>query len=240
MKKLLLMFGALALAIITIPMFAAFEAHVINVTAMIENALSVTPTEIAYGTVFPQEKLDRPIDIAFSQSFTDELTADDVNYVIKQKPKCILVGATTALPKYGRVTEDAQGNFVCEDDENYDILPVLCPYLSKHEITVEQVENDSAGINAFNGLPGIWNAATTEDTKVAGRLAKSESDALDTWNIDLRVPCFEGTCSQDWDAFVLENNSEANPDDYIQPAANESDLFGCDLWIEVTGVSRVQ
>lgn len=232
------MFGAFALAIVTIPMFAAFEAHVINVTAMIENALSVAPREIAYGTVFPQEELDRPVNIEFSRSFTDEITADDVNYVIKQKPKCILVTQSTVLPKYGRVTEDVGGNFVCEDETNYDILPVLCPYLSKHEITQEPVENDSAGINAFHGLPGLWTSTTTALTAVSGRLAKSESDALDTWNIDLRVPCFEGTCSQDWDAFVLENNLGANPADYIQPAAMESKLFGCDLWIEVTGVSR--
>lgn len=237
MKKIFLGLGALALAVALVPMFAAFEAHVINVTAQIENALSVSPESIAYGTVFPQEELDRPVNIEFSQSFTKEPTADDVNYVIKQKPKCILV-TTAVLPQYGRVTEDAGGNFVCEDEVNYDILPVLCPYLSKHEITQEPVENDRTSINAFHGLPGPWTPAITEATKVIGRLAKSESDTLDTWNIDLRVPCFKGTCSQDWDKFVLANNPLANPDDYIQPKENESKLFGCDLWIEVTGISR--
>lgn len=247
MKKILLGLGALALIVAFIPMFAAFEAHVINVTATIENALAVTPTEISYGTVFPQEKLDRTFDVKFSDSFTAEQTADDVDYVIKQKPKCVLVTAEL-LPKYGRVTE-VEGNFVCEDEVNYDILPLLCPYLSKHEITSEDnlntpevnEENDSTGINAFHGLPGPWTPTTTEALAVAGRLAKSESDTLDQWNIDLRVPCFAGTCSQDWDAFVIaqSGNPQINPNDYIQPAANEHKLFGCDLWLEVTGVSRV-
>ncbi len=37
MKKILLSFGAVAVVLIAMPMFAAFEAHVINVTATIEN-----------------------------------------------------------------------------------------------------------------------------------------------------------------------------------------------------------
>ena len=41
MKKILLSLGALAAVMIALPMFSAFEAHVINVTATIENALSV-------------------------------------------------------------------------------------------------------------------------------------------------------------------------------------------------------
>jgi len=240
MKKIFLGLGVFALALAFIPMFAAFEAHVINVTATIENALAVNPGEIAYGTVFPQEALDRSVDVRFSGSFSEEPTADDVNYAIKQKPKCILV-TDTQLPKYGRVTEDANNNFVCEDEVNYDILPLLCPYLSKHERTPDgEGENDSAGISAFHGLPGVWSPATTNATAVAGRLAKSEQDLLDTWIIDLRVPCFAGTCSQDWDSFVLANNPNAIPADYIQPANMEHKLFGCDLWVEVNGISRIQ
>ena len=54
-----------------IPMFAAFEAHVINVTARIENALSVNTDPISFGTVFPQEELDRLIRLSLSKSFED-------------------------------------------------------------------------------------------------------------------------------------------------------------------------
>jgi len=51
------------------------------------------------------------------------------------------------------------------------------------------------------------------------------------------VPCFGGYCAQDWADFVHEFNSEANPDDYTQPIANEHKTFGCDLWVEVSGIS---
>jgi len=88
MKKLLTAFLAIGVAMVLIPLFAAFEAHVVNVTATIENALSVPIEAIDFGTVFPQERLDRYIDVALSQSFIDEDRVDDVEYIIRQKPKC--------------------------------------------------------------------------------------------------------------------------------------------------------
>src|SRR3989338_2228720 len=82
--------------------FSAFEAHVINVTARIENALSVPTEPIDFGTVFPQEELDATFPVVLSQSFLDEDRVDDVEYIIRQKPKCaitaedgqVLVGPT--------------------------------------------------------------------------------------------------------------------------------------------------
>ena len=68
-------------------MFAAFEAHVINVTAKIENALRVNPTEITFGTVFPQEQLQRNISVVLSNSFLEQGRANRVVYEVKKKPK---------------------------------------------------------------------------------------------------------------------------------------------------------
>ena len=249
MKKILLSLGAVTAVLVGASMFAAFEAHVVNVTARIENALFVPMAQsgIDFGTVFPQEKLDKFFDVSLSQSFQDEDRVDDVTYVIRQKPKCQLaVTNGTELPEFGVVTEDTNGNFVCLDDEHYDILPLLCPYLSKHETTTDgqgptgaPLENDSAGIAAFHGLPGPWTMNTTLATQVAGKLIKSAGDILDTWNIDLKVPCFGNHCAQDWADFVADNdgNNNADPELYIQPIENEHKLFGCDLWLEVTGIS---
>src|SRR3989338_11339049 len=99
-KKVLFGFAAITLVVASFPLFAAFEAHVINVTARIENALNVDTKPIQFGTVFPQEQLDRNIVVGLSQSFIDEPNADDVTYVIKQKPKCW----SEREQKYGRVT----------------------------------------------------------------------------------------------------------------------------------------
>ena len=52
------------------------------------------------------------------------------------------------------------------------------------------------------------------------------------------MPCFGGFCAQDWEEWVHSINPLANPDDYVQNILNEHKVFGCDLWIEVTGVSE--
>ncbi len=255
-KKLLLGVITVVAVVVGVVGMSAFEAHIINVTATIENALNVDTTPIEFGTVFPQEAIDETIDIALSQSFMDAPRVDDINYMIRQKPKCVFATALgpdgyllpdLQLPPetelYARVTEDLQGNYICEDDR-YVPLPVLCPFLSKHEITEDGLdptgapaENDSLGINAFHGPLTGWNLQDTIATQVLGRLAKSEQDILDTWNIDFRVPCFSGQCAQDWAEFVAANNPDAIASDYILEGELEHALFGCDLWIEVTEVS---
>ena len=168
-----------------------------------------------------------------------------VSYIIRQKPKCGLPIENTdpvEYSAYGQVTEDANGNFVCAD-ANYVMLPLLCPYLSKHEITPDgdNTQNDGPGIAAFHGLPGVWNLAKAMsfDDKVWGLLTAT-SDLTDEWNIDLKVPCFGGHCAQDWAQFVADNDGDnnANADDYIQPIENEHQIFGCDLWLEVNNISN--
>lgn len=244
MKKLLLGLSAIALAVASLPMFAAFEAHVINVTARIENALTVDTRPIDYGTVFPQEALDRLVDLRLSDSFVAENRVDDITYEIRQKPKCgrpVPQSVPVAYDDFKPVVgETASGEFICPD--GYVALPALCPYLSKHEQTTDgSGENDGQGLGAFHGGPvtNPWTLATTMATRVFGKLAKSEQDLADQWKIDLRVPCFAGECAQDWPTFVREEsgNPQINPDDYVQPKEREHAIFGCDLWLEVNGVS---
>jgi len=221
LKKGLLLTAALAIAIATVPMFAAFEAHVINVTAQIENALQVNTEPIEFGTVFPEEVLLRQIRMSLSESFLGENDADDVRYVIKQKPKCW----SETDQAYGRVTE-LDGRFICEQPgtaQDYQMLPVLCPFLSKHS-----PDDNDGDLEAFHGSLA-WTPSTTEATVVGGYLAKSIQDVVDDWTIDLVVPCFEGACAQD---------NVIPPEFQLDPEL-EHKLFGCDLWIEVTGVSRL-
>ena len=89
-KRIFLSIAAIAAIAVGVVGMSAFEAHVINVTAKIENALSVPIDEIAFGTVFPQEQLNADLNIGLSESFMDEDRVDDVNYMIRQKPKCAL------------------------------------------------------------------------------------------------------------------------------------------------------
>jgi uncharacterized protein YegL len=290
-KKLILALAASGTAIAMLPLLAAFEAHIINVTARIENALGVSPTEIPFGTVFPQEKLFKSFDIFLSESFLAEDRVDDVDYVIKQKPKprprdgngppnggggggggggsnntpvSVPPNETTAKLKNARPTSDpmplGQSFFdvfvelvpmeltgfqgpvwqFCEthapakpdpldrarmlpdygnlESVYYDhCFPLLCPYLSKEKARDEAQEPKDTSLPAFHNP----FASTTK-----GHLAKSLRDIEDSWVIDLDVPCFFGECAQDWKHLGWE-----------LPKSLEKEVFGCDLWVEVLGIS---
>ncbi len=85
-RKILIALLAIALLV---PLFAAFEAHVINVKAHIENALEVSPKEVDFGVVFPQEELTADFRVGLSESFMAQDRVNDVFYrlVQRRKPK---------------------------------------------------------------------------------------------------------------------------------------------------------
>ncbi len=211
-RRIFIIGGIVILPAATLPFFSAFEAHVLNVTAQIENALSVHTTSIDFGTVFPQEKLNEDIEVSLSNSFLEEDRVGSVDYNIRQKPKCW--NGDINSPVFGRVTENEQGQYICEDN-GFIMLPLLCPYISA--IQDNEPENDT-------GVPAFHNA----DEVATGRLDKLIQDIMDKWTIDLDVPCFKGQCAQDW----MHQGWEL-------PAELESELFGCDLWVEVNDISRL-
>ena len=88
-KKIIVGLLTVGVVVSGVAVMSAFEAHIINVTAHIENALAVDTHGIDFGTVFPQEYLERDIVIRLSDSFMDEnqRRVKDVKYKIVQKPK---------------------------------------------------------------------------------------------------------------------------------------------------------
>lgn len=232
-SKIILGLATSGTALALLPLLSAFEAHVINVTATIENALSVPLdlTGINFGTVFPEEVLHKNLDIGLSNSFVAEPTVDDVEYMIRQKPKCGLPIPNTDPVEYSefeQAVHNPDGTFSCPSPGSV-VLPLLCPYLSKHEITTDGIEgeNDGSGIDSFHGPLVDWHLIDSINTQVTGRLVKSGQDTSDQWDIDLHVPCFKGQCAQD----------NVIPPDYQADPTKEHQLFGCDLWVEVTRIS---
>ncbi len=107
--------------------FSAYEAHIVNVTATIENALSVNTGDMAFGTVFPQEYLLKDMNVQLSDSFMNTGRVDDVEYVIKQKPMvkapCIVGSASgifgikvaQAIPPCAEAPGDPYANITVGD-----------------------------------------------------------------------------------------------------------------------------
>lgn len=263
MKKILLSLGALGVTMALVPLFAAFEAHVVNVTAKIENALTVPVKVIDYGTVFPQEYLVRDLGVSLSQSFIDEERVDDVQYFIRQKPKCAITSnngtsyddtigndGTHSYTTTGHIKFDAAGLSYVDcgpaprqltDGEVWGVLPNLCPYLSKHKETDEAQILQEVQIDAFH-QPWTIDGSTIDWNDAVGYLTKLGQDISDNWLIDLAVPCFGGYCAQDWATYVESHHAGegVNAASWTQPIANEHKVFGCDLWVEVSGVSQTR
>lgn len=147
-KKILLGAAALVALVAGVVGISAFEAHVINVTAQIENALQVQTEPIQFGTVFPEELLLKNFTMKLSDSFLQEPQADDVEYHIKQKDKprdprehvCLNDDGTprpcNATEQGISSTEYCHKNRPADPgnpaDPYYTICyPNLCPYLSK-------------------------------------------------------------------------------------------------------------
>ena len=142
LKKSGLAVGTLAIVIAGAAAFSAFEAHIINVTARIENALNVPVDAIDFGTVFPQEHLEKPLAVSLSQSFLDEDRVDDVSYFIRQKPKCgvttnggtVLVGPTGTGHILPNLQTDDPDDFIIDCDiflskqKRTQLCPLLCLY----------------------------------------------------------------------------------------------------------------
>ena len=232
LKKILASVALVATVAVSAAMFAAYEAHVINVTAHIENALYVHPDEIAFGTVFPQEYTERDFTIELSSSFMTEDRVFDVSYVIKQKPKCECdlwdTGSATDCPE-GQYAPVDYATHACPT--GYTEMLSLCPYLSKMPkyeepgdigIPSYYVDESPTGPSANDYCDPLHDP----DTDVAyGYLDKDMGDIMDEWIVDLKVPPVDGFVGQDWPA-----GCPTVPE-------NEKD-YGCDLWIEVTDISE--
>ena len=234
-KKLTLSLVAVAVVIAGVALTSAFEAHIINVTAHIENGLTVSTEEIAFGTVFPQEYVEESFSIGLSESFMAAERVDDVEYVIKQKPKCeckdwIGEGTPTEVCPEGQYAPVDYATHACPC--GYTQMEDLCQFLSKVDADPED-KNDHSHPSYYSiGPDGI---PMTEDDfcpilsadNAKGRLSKIEQDIIDVWTVDLKVPPVEGYVGQEWP----ESCSK-----YIVP--NNDIDYGCDLWIEVTEISE--
>jgi len=219
--------GALVAVVAGVAAMSAYEAHIINVTAHIENALTVDTYELDFGTVFPQEYLERNFTVSLSESFQNSGREDYVVYKIVQKPKCV---RTTLCPPVG-VDPDCSyympvdyATHECPD--GYVEMENLCEFLSK--IPVGEDEWD-AGVPSYyhEDDPDYCDLRPREETNAWGVLGSSDLD--DDWTVDLKVPPVEGYIGQDWPGTCSQWTVPVDGADY-----------GCDLWLEVTCIGDAQ
>ena len=131
-KKILIGLAGMLVVVAGVAALSAYEAHVINVTAHIENALSVPTEPIVFGTVFPQEMVTEDFTMGLSASFLAQNRVDTVEYKIVQKPKCICDSTeytNKELCPVGKYAPVDYATDVCPT--KYHQMESLCPFLSK-------------------------------------------------------------------------------------------------------------
>jgi hypothetical protein len=82
MRTVILILAAIVLVASGVAAVSAYEAHVVNVKATVENALYVTTNETDFGTVFPEEWLSDHFDVEFSGSWYDQERKDTVDFEV--------------------------------------------------------------------------------------------------------------------------------------------------------------
>ena len=153
--------------------FTPFVNHFIYLAnAQVESVLMISPTSVEFGTVFPQEYLEKTAKIALSESFIKEWEVNNVEYKIIRKPKC-------------KVWEGGE----CKEYYND-----LCPFLSQLS---DRTPNNDEDVPSYYDPQGCLDTAQKQ---AQGYLNKAQGDYEDNWTIDLKVPPFAGYVGQDWPA----------------------------------------
>jgi len=131
-KKVLLLVSALLIVFSGVAAVSAYEGHLVNVKAHVENAIGVTDYEVDFGIVFPEEKLETQIYVGLSESFMAQERYSSVEYLVYWEPKPI--------------PAELSAN-VCDPDQNGYYAPIW-------EYVILEVAGDVLDIDDFIDMGG--------------------------------------------------------------------------------------
>lgn len=230
MKKAILVVAALLMVVSGIAAVSAYEAHLINVTAHVENALTVDTTAIDFGTVFPEEWLIEERDIALS---------DSANLTLGEG-----AGALTS------VSYEIWAEYKFDDEDPVDMLPDYDPLIDGKDYYKWLGDWLWVGIDATtpsgSSMAGWTQVGAAPDPATAMAVATGltgtlTDDTPQTLGVMLLAPCFHGYYNEDTD---VKPDWWPTPDTAAWPLLDQGLHAGCDLGIDlkiqVTGIVRVE
>jgi len=98
-KKVLLLVSALLIVFSGVAAVSAYEGHLVNVKAHVENAIAVTADHFDFGIVFPEEKLETDIYVGLSESFLAQQRYSTVEYKVYWERKPVPDGVEVCKPE---------------------------------------------------------------------------------------------------------------------------------------------
>jgi hypothetical protein len=239
MKKVLLVLAAVVLVASGVAAVSAYEAHVINVRAHVENALEVnlgTPYELDFGTVFPEEWLTKEFVVGTSDSFCDtnqwRMTA--VNYTVWVEWKTLSDNGTPGDP-----SDDTYYGWLGDALYIGIVDPPYTPAMEKPE----GAGGDLVWVGNVTP-PGPPGALKVWDSPEPIYKAKSgPQNQTDRIVVGLDVPVFEGFYNPLTDALACPDGKPSGLDEPTVVIAEDDPRWdpdgvdlGVDLKIQVTNI----
>ena len=231
MKKVLLLVSALLIVFSGVAAVSAYEGHLVNIKAHVENALAVETYEWDLGTVFPQEIMESDLMFGLSESFLAQDRVSQVNYKLCWELKPI--------------PDDVEVCSSYMDDGVY--YTPLNPYL----IVSLGVDGNDSVTGDPTAIPGEGQAVCWgEGTLYNIPDLPAEGDICDFVHIAFHVPVFEGYYNAitddgvvpEWNyGMIMEEDYCLVPEDvcgFTQDVPH-ADL-GIDLKIQVTDIVQHQ
>jgi len=223
MKKGLMILAALLVIASGIMAVGAYEGHLVDVKAHVENAIGVSTYEVNMGTVFPQEVIERDIQWGLSNSFLAQNRLSSVDYSLYWELKPL---ADNAGPAY--------------EGEYYQPLNPFLEVGGPTDVDIDDV--------AVKTIPAPGQAVEFASGTLYQLIPSTPRDGnlCDYVHLSFSVPVFEGyynaitdpaVAPKNWEYGMLTAGSFNTTTEHIcsfdAPVPN-ADL-GIDLKIQVTG-----
>ncbi len=93
MKRIIFLVAALLTVFSGIAAVTAYEGHMVDVKAHVENALMVQTDDVNFGTMFPEQEKETQFQVSLSESFRAQTAISTINYKMYWEPKAIYGGA---------------------------------------------------------------------------------------------------------------------------------------------------
>jgi len=239
MKKVILILTAIVLVASGVAAVSAYEAHVINVKAHVENALSVNTSDVNFGTVFPQEWLWEKREIKLSTSASDELgeSLGDLLAV-----NCTFFAEWKKCD--GEMGYFYDGSAWDGGTENY------CQWMGDFLYVAFDLTDPVEADNMYLVGPADLPPPSAQVVPAAPIARLTDSSSHNLW-IAIDVPVFEGFYNPLTDpepkpsgkndpTYIIPDGSMMYTDMPEHPSyAADGMNFGIDLKIQVTGIERV-
>jgi len=231
MKKVILILAAIVLVASGVAAVSAYEAHVINVKAHVENALSVNTSDVNFGTVFPEEWIVKHRSVKLSESACDELEDD-------------LIAVNFTFFAEWKECDGAMGYFY--DGAAWDAGTAnYCQWMGDFLYVGWDVDDTAAQMTLVG--PAVAPPPSAQQILTSGRLINCDDHEL---YIAIDVPVFEGyynpltdpepkPSGKDDPTYIVPDGSLMYTDMPAHPAYDPEGMdFGVDLKIQVTSIER--